>query len=77
MKCEEVLTVGDTLVLDLQVLVGARTGVWEDVGPCHHGTLGPVVTPGGRGGVLADGVANTHPPTHKHTGFYLDYTHEE
>lgn len=26
-----VLTVGDTLILDLQILVGSRAGVWEHV----------------------------------------------
>lgn len=41
-----VLTVGDTLILDLQVLVGARAGVREDVHPGHDHTLGPVVAPG-------------------------------
>lgn len=25
------LTVGDTLILDLQVLVGSWAGVWEDI----------------------------------------------
>ena len=40
-----VLTVGDTLVLDLQVLVGPWAGVWEHVRPCYHHTLGAVITP--------------------------------
>lgn len=40
-----VLTVGHTLVLDLQVLVGPRAGVREHVRPCYHHTLGAVVTP--------------------------------
>lgn len=42
-----VLTVGDALVLDLQVLVGSRAGVREDVDPGDDHTLSPVVTPGG------------------------------
>lgn len=42
-----VLTVGHTLILDLQVLVGPRAGVWEDVGPRHHHTLSAIITPAG------------------------------
>lgn len=42
-----VLTVGDTLVLDLQVLVGPWAGVWEHVRPRYHHTLGAVITPAG------------------------------
>lgn len=38
-----VLTVGDALILDLQVFVGARAGVGEDIRPSHHRTLGTVV----------------------------------
>ena len=38
-----VLTVGNTLILDLQVFVCARAGVGEDVRPSHHCTLGTVV----------------------------------
>lgn len=48
-----ILTVRDTLILDLQVLVCSWTGVWEDVDPCNHHTLSPVVTPGEQG--RADG----------------------
>lgn len=40
-----VLTVGNTLVLDLQVLVSPWAGVWEHVGPRYHHTLGAVITP--------------------------------
>lgn len=40
-----VLTVGDTLILDLQVLVGPWAGVREHIRPRHHHTLGAVVTP--------------------------------
>lgn len=40
-----VLTVWDTLVLDLQVLVGPWTGVWEHVRPSYHNTLCAVITP--------------------------------
>lgn len=43
-----ILTVRDALILDLQVLVCSRTGVWEDVDPCDHHTLSPVVTPRGQ-----------------------------
>lgn len=39
-----ILTVRDTLILDLQVLVRSGAGVWEDVDPCHHHTLSSVVT---------------------------------
>lgn len=37
------LTVGDTLILDLQVLVCAGAGVGEDIGPGHHRALRSVV----------------------------------
>lgn len=40
-----VLTVGDALVLDLQVLVGPWAGVWKHIGPRDHHTLGAVITP--------------------------------
>lgn len=40
-----VLTVGNTLVLDLQVLISPRAGVWEHIRPCYHHTLGAVITP--------------------------------
>ncbi len=43
-----ILTIRDALILDLQVLVCSRTGVWEDVDPRDHHALGPVVTPGGQ-----------------------------
>lgn len=42
------LTVGHTLILDLQVFVGSRAGVREDVWTRDHDTLGPVVAPGSR-----------------------------
>lgn len=38
-----ILTVRYTLILDLQVLVCARARIWEDVDPCDHHTLSPVV----------------------------------
>lgn len=41
------LTVRDTVILDLQVLVGPRTGVWEGIRTSHHHTLCPVVAPAG------------------------------
>lgn len=44
---EVVLTVGHTLILDLQVLVGSRAGVREDVRTRDHDALGPVVASGG------------------------------
>lgn len=44
-----ILTVGDTLILDLQVLVRSGTGVREHVDPCDHHTLSPVVTPAAQG----------------------------
>lgn len=40
-----VLTVGDALVLDLQILVGPWAGVWEHIGPRYHHTLGAVIAP--------------------------------
>lgn len=40
-----VLTVGDALVLYLQVLVGPGAGVREHVGPGDHHALSAVVTP--------------------------------
>lgn len=40
-----VLTVGDTLVLDLQILVGAWAGVWKHIRSCYHHTLSAVITP--------------------------------
>lgn len=40
-----VLTVGDTLVLDLQILVGPWAGVWEHVRPRYHHALSAVITP--------------------------------
>lgn len=40
------LTVGHTLILDLQVFVGSRAGVRENIWTCDHDTLGPVVAPG-------------------------------
>lgn len=43
-----ILTVRDTLILDLQVLVCSRAGVWEDINPCDNHTLSPVVTPEGQ-----------------------------
>lgn len=42
-KQSELLTVWNTLILDLQVLICARTGVGEHVRPSHHCTLGAVV----------------------------------
>lgn len=49
-KCteSEPLTVWNALILDLQVLVRARTGVRENVRPGHHCTLGSVVAPAGK-----------------------------
>lgn len=41
----ETTSVRDTFILDLQVLVGPGTGVWEDVHTRDHNTLSPVVTP--------------------------------
>lgn len=43
-----ILTVGHTLILDLQVLVRPRARVWEDVRTRDHDALGPVVASGGR-----------------------------
>lgn len=40
-----VLTVGNTLVLDLQILVGARAGVWKHIRSCYHHTLSAVIAP--------------------------------
>lgn len=40
-----VLTVGDTLVLDLQILVGPWAWVWEHIRPRYNHTLGAVITP--------------------------------
>lgn len=37
------LTVGHTLILDLQVLVGPWTGVREDIRTRDHNALGPIV----------------------------------
>lgn len=39
------LTVGHTLILDLQVFVGSWAGVREDIRTRDHDTLGPVVAP--------------------------------
>lgn len=43
---EVILTVGHTLILDLQVLVGPRAGVGKDVGTRDHDALGPIVASG-------------------------------
>lgn len=40
-----VLTVGDTFILDLQILVGSGAGVREYVRAGYHHALGPVITP--------------------------------
>lgn len=39
------LTVGDTVVLHLQVLVGPRTGVRKSIRAGNHNALGAVITP--------------------------------
>lgn len=46
-KCT-VLTVRNTLILDLQVFICARARIREDVRAGHHSTLGPVVASGQR-----------------------------
>ena len=38
-----ILTVGHTLILDLQVLVGPWAGIREDIGTCDDNALGPIV----------------------------------
>lgn len=43
-----ILTVGNTLILDLQIFVGPWTGVWEDIRTCDHYALGSIVAPGGK-----------------------------
>lgn len=40
-----VLTVGYTLVLDLQILVGAWAWVWKHIRSCYHHALSAVITP--------------------------------
>lgn len=39
------LTVGDTVILDLQILVGARARVWKSIWASHHHALRPIITP--------------------------------
>lgn len=41
---EEVLTIWDTLILDLEILVCPRTRIWKDIWPSDNDTLCPVVT---------------------------------
>lgn len=53
------LTVGHTLILDLQVLVGSWAGVREDVRTRDHDTLGPVVAPAG--GKIRNLATGRHP----------------
>lgn len=43
-----ILTVGHTLILDLQVLVGPWAGVREDIWTCDHNALGPIVASGNK-----------------------------
>lgn len=39
-----ILTVWHTLVLNFQILVGSRAGVWKGVRSSYDRTLGPVIT---------------------------------
>lgn len=46
LMAEVILTIGHTLILDLQVFVGPWAGVREDIWTRDHNTLGPIVASG-------------------------------
>lgn len=64
---EELLTIWNTLILDLQVLVRPRTRIWKDIGAGDNDALRPVVTSAKQTKIGSQRVSTEPRGTHQHT----------